>query len=98
MTFEELKVEADKLGYQLVKRKEYQIVKRQEYIPFPTCKCTNYKKGVDRYLHSDGYFWKCPICGLTSKPAKLSRDADRIWYELTMEVYGRPEIKRRKSK
>lgn len=88
MTFEELKAEADRLGYRLVQK--------QPYIPFPTCKCTNYKKGVDRYQSSRGYFWRCPTCGLTSKPAKLSRDADRIWYELTMEVYGRPEAKKRR--
>lgn len=87
MTLEELKAEADKQGYRLTKK--------QPYVPFPSCKCTNYRKGIDRYQCSEGYFWKCPICGLTSKPAKLSKDADRIWYELTMEVYGRPEVKRK---
>ena len=87
MTLEELKIEADKLGYRLQKK--------QIYVPFPSCKCTNYRKGIDRYQCSDGYFWRCPICGLTSKPAKLSRDAYRIWYELTMEKFGRVEVKRR---
>lgn len=87
MTIEELKIEADKLGYRLTPK--------QPYIPFPTCKCTNYEKGVDRYRTFEGYYWKCPTCGLTSEPAKLSRDADRIWYELTMKVFGRPEVKRK---
>lgn len=49
-------------------------------------------EGIDRHQNRDGYFWRCPICGLTSKPAKLARDAQRNWYELTIEVYGRKEI------
>lgn len=87
MTLEELKTEANKLGYTLVKR--------QPYVPFPSCKCTNYRKGIDRYECREGYFWRCPICGLTSKPAKLARDADRIWYELTIEKFNRREVKRK---
>lgn len=87
MTLDELKSEANKLGYALVKR--------QPYVPHPTCKCTNFRKGIDRYVCREGYFWKCPICGLTSKPAKLARDAARNWYELTIEVFDRKEVKRR---
>ena len=107
MTLEELKVEADKLGYKLTPKKPleelkteaneqgYALVKRQTYYPFPTCKCTNYKKGVMRFRDSVGYYYHCPICGLTSKSTKYARDADRVWYELTMEKFGRGEVKRR---
>ncbi len=88
MTLEELKVEADKLGYRLQKK--------QPYVPFPTCKCTNYRKGIQKYYKvGEGYFYQCENCGLTSQPAKLVRDAERNWYELTIEVYGRKEVKRK---
>jgi hypothetical protein len=85
MTIEELKSEADKLGYRLQKK--------QPYVPFPSCKCTNYRKGITRYQSFDGYFYQCNCCGLASKPAKLVRDAERNWYNLTVEVYGRKEVK-----
>lgn len=92
MTLKELKIEADKLGYQLIKK---QPRKKQPYIPFPSCKCTNYRKGIERYQNGEGYYWRCPICGLTSNPARLARDAQRNWYELTIEVFGRTEVKRK---
>lgn len=87
MTLAELKIEADKLGYRLQKK--------QPYVPFPTCKCTNYRKGIERYQSTDGYFYRCTVCGLTSKPARLVRDAEKNWYDLTVEVYGRKEVKRK---
>lgn len=104
---EGLKVEADKLGYKLVSKQPleelqekadkqgYKLVKKQTYYPFPSCKCTNYRYGINRYRSNEGYYWRCPICGLTSKPTKLARDANRIWYELTMEKFGRGEVKRK---
>ena len=104
---EELKAEADKLGYQLVPKQPleelkdkanehgYTLVKKQPYYPFPTCKCTNYKKGVMRFRDSVGYYYLCPICGLRSESTKYARDANRIWYELTMEKFGRGEVRRK---
>ena len=88
MTLKELKIEADKLGYALVKR--------QPYIPSPTCKCTNYRKGIERYYEPyKGWFYRCPICGCESEPARLVRDAELNWYNFTREKFGRPEVKRR---
>ena len=88
MTLEELKAEANKHGYTLVKR--------QPYIPFPSCKCTNYRKGLYRYQQPyEGYFYKCDICGLESKPARFIKDAQLNWYNLTKERFGREEVKRK---
>ena len=107
MTLEELKVEADKLGYRLTPKQPleelkseanehgYTLVKKQPYVPFPACKCTNYRKGIMRFRDGDGYYYRCGVCHLSSKPARLVRDAKLNWYDLTVEVYGREEIKRR---
>ena len=107
MTLEELKAEADKLGYELkpkltleelkveAEKHGCRLTKKQTYYPFPACKCTNYKKGVMRFRDGVGYYYHCPICGLTSESTKYARDADRIWYELTMEKFGRGEVKRK---
>lgn len=107
MTLEELKAEADKLGYELAPKLTLEelkveaekhgcrLAKKQTYYPFPSCKCTNYRKGINRYRSNEGYYWRCPICGLTSKPTKLARDANRVWYELTMEKFGRGDVKRK---
>lgn len=104
---EELKVEADKLGYRLtpkqpleelrakVNEQGYTLVKKQPYVPFPACKCTNYRKGITRFRDGHGYYYRCPMCKLSSKPAKLVRDAMQNWYDLTVEVYGRNEVKRK---
>lgn len=85
VTLEELKAEANKLGYTLVKK--------QPHIPFPTCKCTNYRKGIMRFRDGHGYYYyRCPVCMLSSEPAKLVRDASKNWYNLTVERYGRKEL------
>ena len=70
MTLDELKVEADKLGYQLTKK--------QPYIAFPTCSCRK-RKGLTQYQTVGGYFYRCDVCGRESKPAKLVRDAKANW-------------------
>ena len=74
MTLEELKAEANELGYTLVKK--------QPHVPFPSCSC-NKRKGLPRYVgfghDCGGYFYQCPICQRRSKPARLVRDAKENW-------------------
>lgn len=70
MDLETLKKEADKLGYR--------VVKKQPYVPFPQCACRK-GKGIDRYQTIGGYFYRCPICGKESEPAKLASDAAMNW-------------------
>jgi hypothetical protein len=87
MTLEELKAEADKFGYRLVEK--------QPYIPFPSCKCTNYRKGLHRFEDNDGYYYECDICGCSSESARTVREAQLNWYNLTKTRFGREEVKRR---
>ena len=70
MNLEELKSEANKLGYRLVKK--------SPYIPFPTCSCRK-GKGIERFQCFEGYYYKCPVCGKESKPTKLMGQAAINW-------------------
>ena len=70
MELEELKSEADKLGYR--------VVKKRPHIPFPTCTCRK-GKGIERRQTVGGYFYRCPVCGKESKPAKLMGEAAMNW-------------------
>lgn len=69
MTVDELKKEAKKLGYN--------IIKKAEYIKFSPCKCG--EKYPQVWLYEDGFFYKCPKCGAKSKMAKTEREARINW-------------------
>ena len=69
MTVDELKIEAKKLGYN--------IIKKAEYIKLLPCKCG--KKYPMVWSYMDGFFYKCPKCGAKSKMAKTEREARINW-------------------
>ena len=61
MTIEELKAEADKLGYILVKKKPYQ----ERYLPC-VCGCSCEDARFERGMTDDGYYYRtCPKCGFS---------------------------------
>ena len=70
MTLEELRAEANKRGYQLVKK--------QPYIKYPTCTC---KKSRVYRMHRayEGTYFVCSVCGKASKPARWIKDAKANW-------------------
>ena len=77
MTLDELKIEAEKLGYRLVKN--------QPYIRLLPCTCG--RKRVEEWLDygfgvRDNHFYACPRCGKKSPPAKTMREAKRAWNEM----------------
>lgn len=86
MTFDELKVEADKLGYQLIKKKTH--------IKLLPCTC-GYKRIKEWYdagfWVTDKYFYSCPRCEKKSPSAKTKRGARIAWNEMIEEETKRCE-------
>lgn len=77
MTFNELKVEADKLGYRLTKKQTY-----IKLLPC-TCGCKKAKEWYDAgFLVRDKYFYACPRCEKKSTPAKTIKAARIAWNEM----------------
>lgn len=76
MTVEELKKEAAKLGYN--------IIKKQEYIRFKPCVC-----GCNRRTHWYSYentvFFECNNCGLKSPIGLDEKEAKLNWNKMIEE-------------
>ena len=76
MTVEELKKEAAKLGYS--------IIKKQEYIRFNPCVC-----GCNNRSHWYGYgttvFFECNNCGLRSPAGLNEKEAKLNWNKMIEE-------------
>lgn len=70
MTFEELKEEA--------KRQGYNLVKKPTYIPLAKCTC-GAKLSVKAKWTVYGHAYKCIKCGLESIPAKTQKNAREYW-------------------
>lgn len=78
MTYEELKTEANKMGYSLVKKKEY--------VPHKKCKCGG--RGGTWYNCADGNttrFVKCERCDIRTNDYKSEVDAWREWNKMQEE-------------
>lgn len=76
MTVEELKIEAKKLGYN--------IIKKQEPIKLMRCICGNYKP-VRYWAPNDKtglWYYVCPKCDLKANKSKTKYDAKKNWNEL----------------
>lgn len=83
MTLEELKTEADKLGYRLVKKPE-----RITMLPCPVCGSKNtsewYAMEFGRYI-----FRKCNGCHFRGDYEKTPTKAKKKWNEAVEEFLGR---------
>jgi hypothetical protein len=77
----DIKIEADKLGYRLVRK--------TEYVHFMPCICGASNRG--RWSSPDGIFFECNNCGLKSKPAKNETDARKNWNKLVEGYVKEPE-------
>lgn len=77
MTFEELKEEAKRQGYNLVKKPTY----------IPLAKCSNCKSKSYLRMFSDGFwhYWKCVKCGLMAKGANTNKQARENWNKAVEE-------------
>lgn len=77
MNLEELKAEAAKLGYKLVKK--------QPYIKLSHCTCGK-KKPVNWFImqgeNRGMSIYQCDNCGLSALPAKTDRQARENWNQL----------------
>lgn len=73
MTVEELRAEAKKLGYD--------IIKARKYIPHVKCNCGEHGEA---WYNPDGFVIKCKDrdCPTRTKTAKTERAAWILWYEL----------------
>ena len=77
MDLEELKAEAAKLGYNLVKK--------QPYIKLSRCTCGENKPSEWFYYTEENKvmrIYKCDNCGLSALPAKTNRQARENWNQL----------------
>ena len=77
MNLEELKAEAAKLGYNLVKK--------QPYIILSHCTCGEKKPSEWFYYTEENKvmrIYKCDNCGLSALPAKTDRQARENWNQL----------------
>lgn len=70
MTLEELRIEADRLGYRLVPKNTYIKI-------LPCRKCG--KKGVEYWTKNRGEFCKCKGCGVESSVGRTHNEAKRLW-------------------
>lgn len=71
MTLEELKNEADKYGYKLVKKNSYIKI-----LPCPVCG----KKSTHIRFNLGGEYLKvCSICGFKGNISKTKRDVNKSW-------------------
>lgn len=78
MTYEELKNEANKMGYRLVKKKEY--------VPHKRCKCGS--RGSLWYGCINGkadYSILCENCYIRTNSYRSERDAWREWNKMQEE-------------
>ena len=77
MNLEELKAEAAKLGYNLVKK--------QPHIKLSHCTCGE-KKPSEWFYYTEKNggmrIYKCDNCGLSALPAKTNRQARENWNQL----------------
>ena len=76
MTLEELKAEADKLGYNLVKKQVYTKLLRC------TCGCKPAQNMVWTGRKFVGYSYECKNCDYQSTPHKLKYKAKSNWNEM----------------
>ena len=77
MTFEELKAEATKQGYNLVKK--------PTYIPMAKCPC-GAKLSIKAKWTVYGNAYYCIKCGLESNPSKTQKGARENWNK-AVETY-----------
>lgn len=78
MNLEELKAEAEKLGYTLVKK--------QEYIRFEPCVCGHNRRG--RWVCGGGVQYICENCGFEGGVGSSDRKARIAWNEAVREARG----------
>lgn len=76
MTIEELKAEADKLGYRLAKK--------QEYVRLAPCVC-GYSSRT-RWWTSDGSLYECNHCGRASSVGSTEAEAKTNWNKMVEEA------------
>lgn len=70
MTIEEIKAEAKKHGYTLIKINKYEKL--------APCKCG--RKHLTRWIKFEGGIqFECPICGATAPVGKNEREARHNW-------------------
>ena len=72
MTLEEVKAEASKLGYRLIKK--------QKYIPKTRCKCG--RRPEMWYVRDGGNYVICPNCDIRTKVCKDEKQAWIAWNRL----------------
>lgn len=75
MTVEELKKEADKLGYR--------VLKKEKSIPLSACPCGR-KKPWEGWHFGGGYSYKCPNCGNEAPVASTKKQARINWNEFVL--------------
>lgn len=73
MTYEELKAEAEKHGYRLIRKGTYISLK----------KCPKCGMKPSLWTGADGYTYRCDICGLSSERQKTVKKAKLSWNEVT---------------
>ena len=73
MTVEELKAEANKLGYN--------IIKKQEYIKLLPCTCGSVKRKIwyRNGHYGETKFYECLHCGKKSAPVYTENEAKKNW-------------------
>lgn len=77
MTIEELKAEADKLGYR--------ILKKEKYINLSPCSCGRKKPEKWHDAIEGNKFYQCRNCGRKAPGANTDKQAKKNWNKM-MEV------------
>lgn len=72
MTFEELKAEAERQGYKLIKKKPYVRLK----------KCPICNRYPDLYVKNGLWIYECPKCKVAYKPGFTKSRAKAFWNKM----------------
>ena len=81
MTLDELKAEAKRQGYKLIKDN-----------PMPKmlpCICGSKHRTL--WLGADGWYFECDGCGRTAKPGRTERGARNEWNRMVTDEAGRTD-------
>ena len=68
----------------LLKANGYSVTKKPEPVKLLPCVCG--RKRIDSWITRDGYYYKCPVCGLMGMTGKTEREAKILWNKVVKEA------------
>ena len=87
MNLDDLKVEAHKHGYRLIKA--------NPYIKLLPCTCGRKRLELWYHMGGNGMYFACPVCGREGMTGKTERQARQYWNDCVSRMEVQDETNRR---